>query len=111
MGKLTIQNPDINERITIDGVEYHIGKNSREESLDTYMWNIYRKTDQKYFIGKLVLNRHFTSTNRRGKLLHVKVIKAGEVEPIHRCLMAIGLLNDTKQLIGVVRGCVRMNQI
>ena len=54
MGKLTIQNPDINERITIDGVEYHIGKNSREESLDTYMWNIYRKTDQKYFIGKLV---------------------------------------------------------
>ena len=111
MGKITIQNTDINEWITDGDVEYYIGKNFKIESDKSYAWNIYRKTDQKYFIGKLVLNRHFTSTNRRGKLLHVKVIKAGEVEPIHRCLMAIGLLNNTKQLIDVVRGCVRMNQI
>ena len=45
MGKITIQNPDIDEWITDGDVEYHIGKNTKIESDKTYAWNIYRKTD------------------------------------------------------------------
>ena len=110
MGKITIQNPDINEWITDGDVEYHIGKNFKIESDKTYAWNIYRKIDQKYFIGTLHMDRH-TIQSKGGKMITVMVKKDGIQKEVYKCWVGIGLIKDKKTLIGVVRGCVRMNQI
>ena len=110
MGKITIQNTDIDEWITDGDVEYHIGKNFKIESDTTYAWNIYRKTDQKYFIGTLHMDRH-TIQSKGGKVVTVMVKKDGIQKEVYKCWVGIGLIKDKKALIGVVRGCVRMNQI
>ena len=110
MGKITIQNSDINEWITIDDVEYHIGKNFKIESDREYAWNIYRKTDQKYYIGTLRLDR-ITIQSNGGKMLAVMVKKDGIQKEVHKCWVSVGLVKSKETLIGVVRGCVRMNQI
>ena len=106
MGKITIQNPDIDEWITDGDVEYHIGKNFKIESDFSYAWNIYRKNDQKYFIGTLHMDRH-TIQSKGGKMIK----KDGIQKEVYKCWVGIGLIKDKKTLIGVVRGCVRMNQI
>jgi hypothetical protein len=110
MGRLSIQNPNIDEWITIDDVEYHIGKNTAPHSFQTYMWNIYRKTDQKYFIGTLVLNRNTTFISG-GRVVKIMVMKIRNPKAVDKCWVSLGLLKDKETLIGVVRGCVRMNQI
>lgn len=110
MGKVTIRNSDIDEWITIDGVEYHIGKNFKIESDREYAWNIYRKTDQKYHIGTLHLDR-ITIQSNGGKMLSVTVMSDRKSKEVHSCWVSIGLLKSKETLIGVVRGCVRMNQI
>jgi hypothetical protein len=111
MGKITIQNPDINEWITDNDVEYHIGKNFKIESDKSYAWNIYRKTDQRYFIGTLHMDRHTIQQSNGGKMITVMVKKDGIQKEVYKCWVGIGLIKDKKALIGVVRGCVRMNQI
>lgn len=108
MGKVTIQNPNIDEWIVIDDVEYHIGRNTTIESDRTYVWNIYRKTDQKWFIGTLRMDRT-TINEHGGRSVMVTVWK--ESEQVHKCWVSVGLLKNKETLIGVVRGCVRMKQI
>ena len=110
MGKITIKNPNIDEWLMIDAVEYHIGKNFTIESDRTYGWNIYRKTDQKYFIGTLHMDRH-TIQSKGGKVVTVMIKKEGITKEVHKCWLGIGLIKNKESLIGVVRGCVRMNQI
>ena len=108
MGKVTIRNSDIDEWITIDGVEYHIGKNCRVESDREYAWNIYRKTDQKYHIGTIRMSRWIVEPEF---IKSVIVTVWNATNEVHKCWVSVGLLKNKETLIGVVRGCVRMNQI
>ena len=109
--KINIKNSDIDEWITDGDVEYHIGKNFKIESDKTYAWNIYRKTDQKYFIGTLHMNRHTIQQSNGGEMVSVMVKKDGIQKEVYKCWVGIGLIKDKTALIGVVRGCIRMNQI
>lgn len=108
--KINIKNSDIDEWITDGDVEYHIGKNFKIESDNSYAWNIYRKTDLKYFIGTLHMNRHTIQSNG-GEMVSVMVKKDGIQKEVYKCWVGIGLIKDKTALIGVVRGCIRMNQI
>lgn len=109
MDKVTIRNPDIDVRFVMDGVNYHIGKNASPEFYGTYAWNIYRTTDQKYYIGQLVLNRFYTNTNG-GRMVNVSVWKENKVK-VYECEISAGLLKDKETLIGVARGSISMSQI
>jgi hypothetical protein len=110
MDKVTIRNPDIDVRFVIDGVDYHIGKNASPEFYGTYAWNIYRTTDQKYYIGQLVLDRH-VKKNNGGRMVDVSVWKDKKVNKVYECKISVGLLKDKEILIGVAKGSISMNQI
>lgn len=109
--KINIKNSDIDEWITDGDVEYHIGKNFKIESDNSYAWNIYKKDDLKYFIGTLHMNRHTIQQSNGGEMVSVMVKKDGIQKEVYKCWVGIGLIKDKKALIGVVRGCIRMNQI
>ena len=56
------------------------------------------------------MDRH-TIQSKGGKMITVMVKKDGIQKEVYKCWVGIGLIKDKKTLIGVVRGCVRMNQI
>jgi hypothetical protein len=108
--KINIKNSDIDEWITDGDAEYHIGKNFKIESEREYAWNIYKKTGLSWYIGTLHMDR-ITIQSKGGKMVSVMVKKEGIQKEVYQCWMGIGLIKDKKALIGVVRGCIRMNQI